>query len=616
MAAATKVGQDPELIARLQSEASRRPGTYRLRLALIAVGGDFALMGTQLLPVAVPLAIGAFWMNVVLFYWLSAAAIVVFAWLLRPGFRFSGRELLAEEAPALFRELAALKVKLQVPGRMQVYLDDSFNASAAETRGLFGLFGTRSALTLGMPFLVALDRRQVLAIIAHEFGHFSRRHGRLGNWLYRARVGWMLYADQVNESDSTFDQAAAWYARHFVPYFSARSFVHSRQCEYEADSDAALVSGGATVAAALTRVMVLARLWTEHLPLRMANWQLQAPEPPADFYERFAGLCRECSTTELEAWLDKELATPSGWLDTHPSLSERLASLKEKPHLAAAEDCAGERLLGERWPKIAAEFNDKWAKDARPDWMLEHLRLRHIAHPLLSADPAAVKSWGDEQKLARARALRFTDPAAGLAALRELHEGNRAHKAITFAYAAALLKEDDANGVTIMETLAREDPTFRVQAFARVLAYFERRGDTRQIERWSAWWKRAAGNLTESISSFLTKAEAGETRASSLPDGVRAVVADAVSLDPCIAGGRLREGSADLKFAHNRPATPIAVHLLVLSIDPAKAAREAQDEQAIAGRYQDMLQTLIPANQVAVVRTYFTTETLPPAFRT
>ena len=542
---------------------------------------------------------------------MSAAAIVLFVWLFRPSFRFSGRELRAEEAPSLYRELAALKEKLRVTGRMQVYLDESFNASAAQTRGLFGLFGTRSALTLGVPLLVALDRRQVLAIIAHEFGHFSRRHGRLGNWLYRARVGWMLYADQVNESDSTFDQAAAWYARHFVPYFSARSFVHSRQCEYEADADAALVSGSTTVADALTRIMVLARLWDEHLPRRRADWQLQESVPPADFYQRFAGLCRECSATTLKTWLDTELAAPSGWLDTHPSLSERLGSLKEMPRLAGAEDCAGEQLLGESWPKVIAEFNEKWAKDTGLGWRLEHLRLKHIAQPLLSADAETVKSWTDEQKLARAQALRFTDPSAGMAALLELHSANPAHRAIAFAYAAALLNEDDEAGIELMERLAREDPCLRVRAFARVLAYFERRGDTRQIDRWSTWWKRAAGNLSESISSFLTKAEAGEIRASSLPDGIRAVVEEATRLDPCLAGSWLREGSADLKFAHDRPAVPIVVHLLVVSIDPAQAA---QDEDAIAERYREMLQTLIPANQVAVVRTYFTTEILPPAF--
>jgi Zn-dependent protease with chaperone function len=416
MTAATKTAEDPALIARLQSEASRRPRAYRLRLAAIAVAGDLALMGTQLLPIAAPIAIGALWMNVVSFYWLSGAAIVLFAWMLRPTFRFSDRELRAEEAPALYSEIARLKAKLEAPGRMRVYLDESLNASAAEARGFLGLFGTRAALTLGVPLLLVLDRRQVLAIIAHEFGHFSRRHGRLGNWLYRARVGWILYAEQVSESDSTFDRAAAWYARHFVPFFSARSFVHSRQCEYEADADAALAAGSDTVAAALTRFVVLARLWHERLPSHITEWQLKAPEPAADFYERFAELCRECSSRDLQTWLDKELAAPSGWLDTHPGLAERLASLNEAPRLVEAENCAGEELLGENWPKVLAEFNAKWARQAGPAWMLEHLRLKHIAHPLLSADAAAMQAWSDEQRLARARALGSSESAS--------HEGS------------------------------------------------------------------------------------------------------------------------------------------------------------------------------------------------
>ena len=612
MSAATKTAPDPALIARLHSEASRRPGVYRLRLAVIAVAGDLALMGTQLLPIAAPMVLGALWMNRVLFYWLTGAAIVLFAWLLRPNFRFSDRELRAEEAPALYREIARLKEKLQVPGRMRVYLDESFNASAAEARGFLGLFGTRAAMTLGVPLLLSLDRRQVLAIIAHEFGHFSRRHGRLGNWLYRARVGWILYAEQVSESDSTFDRAAAWYARHFVPFFSARSFVHSRQCEYEADADAALAAGSDTVAAALTRFVVLARLWHERLPRRIAEWQLQAPEPAADFYEKFADLCRECSSHDLQTWLDKALAAPSGWLDTHPGLSDRLASLKEAPRLVEAEGCAGEELLGESWPKILAEFNAKWARQARPGWMLEHLRLKHIAHPLLSADAAAMEAWTDEQRLARARALRATEPAAGLAALRELHEANRTHRHIGFAYAAALLNENDEAGLKLMETLAREDPALRVQAFARVVAYFERKGDTRQAEQWSNWLKRAAENLAESLSAFVAKAEAGHVQGSSLPQGTKAVIAEATGLDACLTGSWLHQGSAELKFARDRPAIPVVVHLLALSIDPTEAARQEQDEDAIGRRYEDLLQTLIPPNQVAVVRTYFTTESLPP----
>ncbi len=67
--------------------------------------------------------------------------------------RLQGRALTREQAPLLFAEIDAIRDKLQVRKRMEVMLDDSFNAGALETRGFFGLFGTRRVLFLGVPLL-------------------------------------------------------------------------------------------------------------------------------------------------------------------------------------------------------------------------------------------------------------------------------------------------------------------------------------------------------------------------------------------------------------------------------------------------------------------------------
>ena len=250
-----------KLLECLQRKAAQNPRAYRRRLAVLAVAGDIALTAIQvILPLAALVLFGVLNALVllgglptipVLFYWVGAAALIFLVWLVRPTVRWDGRELTAQQAPDLHEAIIELRRRLQVPGRMHVFLDDSFNAGAAESRGFLGLFGTRFALTLGVPLLAALSGDQVLAVIAHELGHFSRRHGRLGHWLYRARVGWIDYARQVEESDSPFDRAAAWYSSRFVPFFSIHCFVHSRQCEYEADADAALAVGGERVAGAL-----------------------------------------------------------------------------------------------------------------------------------------------------------------------------------------------------------------------------------------------------------------------------------------------------------------------------------------------------------------------------
>jgi Zn-dependent protease with chaperone function len=615
MPTATKVAHDPEIIARLQNVASRSPVAYRFRLVAIAIAGDFALTFAQVLPWAVPIVIGVFWANVEVFYWLGGAAIVFLAWMFRPTFRFEGRELAAEECQELREEVERLRRQLRVPDRMHLYLDDSFNASAAESRGLFGLLGTKCVLTLGVPLLMALTREQALAVIAHELGHFSRRHGRLGHWLYRARVGLAMYAHYVNESDSSFDRAAAWYSRKFVPFFSVRCFVHSRQCEYEADADAALAVGRAAIGEALMRTEVVGRLWEKGFPRRITDWQREHSEPPRDFYERFQQFIQECSPSIQQSHLEEALRAPSSWHDTHPSLSERLRSLAQEPILRSPTDTAGQALLSARWAVLCAEFNDKWVKQIQGEWLLEHLRLRHIVLPLVSADETNVRNWSADQRLARARALRASDPARGLIELKELYQLNPSHKRIKFAYAAALLNEKDHAGVEVMESLARADAAFRAPAFFRVLAFYEQKGDGQQIERWSRWLNEISRSLGETVSKFLDRATAGEGRPSSLPAGEQALISEAVRRDPCVVNAWLLEGDAQLSYATNRPAIPLLTHLLVLAVDLAEAKRLDQDEDSIAGRYESMLGTLVPPEQIPLVRTYLTTEPIPEVYR-
>lgn len=614
MPATEKIGQNPETLARLQSEASRNPGAFRLRLIGMAVAGDVALSITQLFPVATPIVIGIIFFDLKALYWLGGASIILLAWILRPTFRFQGRELAIDEAPHLLEDIHSLKEQLSVSRHMRVYLDESCNASAAETRGLFGFFGTRCALTLGVPLLMVLTRGEIRAVIAHELGHFSRRHGRLGHWLYRARVGWMEYEESVSDSDSHFDKAAAWYAKIFVSFFSARSFVHSRQCEYEADGDAAFAVGGKPCAEALTRLSVVAKLWEERFPRELQHWQLQSSDPPDDFYERFARAAKECPPSDLRSWLDDALRAPSSWHDTHPSLSERLGALGEHAALVNSTDCAGESLFGDNWQSVLIEFNTKWVKQVQPYWLVEHLRLKHIAQPLLAADAGVTRDWSIDQKLARAKALRASDTNGGLAELRALHQAHPSHKRIKFAYAAALLNDNDESGVNLMETLAREDLAFRAPAFERVVAYFERQGDRGQSDRWSNWLKRASQDLAASVSAFLVQAEDGKIRFSALPAAERAVIFEATCLDPAIAKAWIVEGEASLQHADGRPAIPLRTHLLVLSIDLAKAERVAQDEESITLRYQDLLRMLMVPDEVCLVRTYLTTEHIPVTF--
>jgi Zn-dependent protease with chaperone function len=627
MPAATRTARDLKLLERLQKRAAQNPRAYWQRLAVLAVAGDIALTAIQvILPLATLVLFGVLNAVVllgglpavpVLFYWVGAAALIFLVWLVRPTVRWNGRELTSQEAPDLHNAIVELRRKLQVPGRMSVFLDDSLNAGAAESPRFLGLFSMRFALTLGVPLLAALSRDQVLAVIAHELGHFSRRHGRLGHWLYRARVGWIDYARQVEESDSPFDRAAAWYSSRFVPFFSIRCFVHSRQCEYEADADAALAVGGERVAGALTRVEIIARLWNDLFPRQVVRWQMETAQPPADYYERFTAAAGGWSISEQQEQLAEALRVPAGWIDTHPSLAERLASLGQKATLVSVAENAGAALLGERWSSILGEFNARWLQGARPDWIIEHLCFKHITGALLDANEETVIGWNNDKQLTRANVLRRLDPAAGFAELRSLHSRMPAHPHVRLAFGAALLDANDQAGVAILENLAKESSTLkssmlRVSSCGHLRAYFARNGDSEQTERWAKLLGRAADRQAEAVSAFFAEAHAGHAAVTTLPADATTILAEAINLDPCITRGFLLEGGVQ-KTARGGAAARIRA--LALLLDPTNLDRSGQYDTDIAVRYTRALAAVIPPDDIPAARTYFTTEAIPVIYQ-
>lgn len=611
MPAAKGASQDPAAFARHQARAARYPRAFRLQLTLLAVAGDAALTAAIVLPWALPIAFGALFFNVELFYWVGGGATLFLAWVFRPSFRLEGRELRKEDAPVLFADIDELRQKLGVARGIRILLDDSLNAGAVETRGYFGLLGTRRTLLLGIPLLLALSRQDVLAVIAHELGHFSRRHGLLGHWLYRARVGWIEFGEFVTESDSAFDRAAAWYARHFLAYFGPRSFVLSRQCEYEADADAAAVAGAANIAHALARIAVVDAYRQGEFARDMATWQRLSPRPPQDFHERFGALVRELPQERAAQWLEEALRAPSSWQDTHPGLAERLRALRRKPTLAASCGDAGATFFRDRWPSLLAEFSAAWALRERGAWLLEHAWLTVVAQPFLDASPAEVAAMDPAASLARGRVLRILQPAEGLRALQELCARHPQCAAGKFAFAAALLAEGDATGCAMLEELARSNLPLRLPAFERIAAFYARRGDDANAERWETWRQQAYRRQADAVAQVLAQVEAGVMKSSALQGPARHALAVATRLDPSIAGAWLIEDRVDVRLAESKPPVPLTVQVLVLRVDAGETARVNEQESQIAERYRRFMQRLLAPDVVPAVLTYFTTETLP-----
>ncbi|MCL2429561.1 MAG: M48 family metalloprotease, partial [Alphaproteobacteria bacterium] len=500
-------------------------------------------------------------------------------------------------------------------GRIDVRLDDDFNASAREARGLFGIAGTRRVLTLGVPLLALLGRDEVRAIVAHEFGHFSRRHGRFGHWLYWAHHDWLAYATQIDSADdgSVLERGSAALAHLFAPAFNRRAMVWSRRCEYEADVDAARAVGAAQMTGALARLAVFEAWRATEFPRILRDWQRDEPVPPEDFMERLIATFNAAPPDLLVAIMAREARRPGDWSDTHPALAERAFALGLAPDLIPRGAPAGSPLLGALWPSAVAEWNARWRREQAVTWPGAHARYRLIEAPLLAASPESVAGWPLAQRFDRARALRRYQPECGLAALEALHAEAPGNRRITFAWASAQLAEGDTVAVKTLSALAKEDASWREPVYARLVRHCEVSGDRAGARRWGRGLHLARDLMRSARRSVADNLMAGKLPATTRPATFIATVHAGLAADPTVTAAWLVEGMVRLPGAQTeRPAT-LRVDTLIVTVHPFDARQRPCDTDAIKDRHAQLLSGLVEPDALVTVASFYTTELLPAA---
>jgi Zn-dependent protease with chaperone function len=616
---------DREKIARFEKLAAENPKAYRFRLAAVAVLGDIVLTILRMIPVALLIALSSLFYGGWFFYALAATTFLLFLWLGRADFRVDGRVLERTDAPALFAEVDQLRTQLAVSGKIEIRLNDEFNAGATETRGLFGIIGTRRVLVLGVPLLAILSKAQVLAIVAHEFGHLSRRHGRLGHWLYRTRAGWLMYEECSGESAAILERAISWYGRAFVPYFSTLAFVHSRQCEYEADADAASVVGTLAFGQALANVIAYDKLFSDEMPQRMHAQMRQTPHAPDDYVQQLAHAAREVPAETRAAWLEAALQQEATSENTHPSLTQRLRALGIAPQLGALDNVAGESLLGAAWPDIMKAVNEAWQLRERRAWSLRHHYFRNVSAALLQVSDDVAASWPPARALTRARALAQHAPALGLDALKHVSANHPDSAEVSACLALTMLEQNDANGVAIADSIWQRAPRYRRRMAAALCGFYRSAGgsagNTASFDAWKAKLQGVTESRAKLIDDFvqaaeadLDKTEVAPTGVDTLDDDVRLFLVAALADDHLIRAAWLFGGTRSIVTKSNPAGEALPMHMLALVIDPAAMKTAEQDEHQVSDCYHDALFNALPLGDEVMVTTYFSTEKLPERF--
>ena len=463
------------LVWSLQSEAQDIPGVFRTKVVLISLFAYLVLFG--LLAV---LLTGVYFMftlaqgnghtffKIVFASWILAAAPIVWLTLrmfISPIPVPEGREVTEVEAPKLFSMISNLRERFQAAPIHHVLVTKEFNAAIAQCPR-FGLFGGyRNYLILGLPLLEALSAEELLAVVAHEYGHLSGGHGKLSRWIYRQRSTFdALYEHaQARRDNNAVNGILAGMLDWFAPYYNAYTFVLSRQNEYEADAKARAIAGAEAGASALIRTSLLANWLHGSFWPKLYAQSTQHETPP---FMPYASM-RKLLMMTMDEWATKERLNEawkaeSDVYDTHPCLNERVTAMEQKAFLPAMpKTCAADSLLGGFAQVLVRDFDSEWWSEEKDKWQKYYRRYSRSKTRIaeLEQQPVSALSVSDAQELALLL-VEFRSVKAAKYVLEDLvrRPGDRYPKPVYF-YGRSLLDEGDAKGLDFLEEAFRLSPS-------------------------------------------------------------------------------------------------------------------------------------------------------------
>jgi len=508
-----------QLISRLEVMAKDHPARYTFYVISVALLG-FAILGVAILSslLSVALLVGLALLVVatggkalILVAKLGKLLILLAlpAWvMIRSSFsllftRFpspEGRELLPAEAPALFARLSDIRKQLKGPRIHHVLLTDELNAAIVQ-HPRFGLLGwEKNYLILGLPLLQALSEEEALAVVAHEYGHLSGRHGRLGGFIYRFRSAWgrlQTLSEQWNDWGSRLiARLFRWYA----PYFNAYTFVFARQNEYVADRCSVEIFGQRNAASALMKVNVAALFEDEKFWPSIDRRVVEEPEP----IKKRSALWRAALQSELDPETRSRYVETAGQrktdhFDTHPALNERLSAIGlsvgslDSQHLDVPAVSAAMNWLGNHLESIQSEFDRAWEENVSERWRERHVYLKARKARLAALDTQASLTTDEQWEYITLQGELSPDEDL-LPRLNALIAEAPGHLSALYRRGVLMLEKGDEAGIGDLESVMQTDQDAILPACEAAWRYYLDRSPEK-AEHYRARWQERSDHV-------------------------------------------------------------------------------------------------------------------------
>lgn len=285
---------------------------------------------------------------------------VLILFLLKPLFAPRGQPpravaLEAGQEPEFVAAVHGLCAAMGIRPPVEIRLTHEVNAWVQFETGLFGFLRGRKTLTIGLPLVAGLSARQLVGVLAHEFGHFAQGAGmrcasvinRVNRWLESRAYHPDEWDDRLerwnDEMNGGLVSLACFLAslclgltRLLLRALFQISFRMSRrlsqEMEFDADRYEAIVAGSGCFRATALQMRALARA---HRDTDLSNrhaWRegRLVDDLPATVAARL-GQLREDDWRAIA--LDLEADHETRYWDSHPADQARIANAEE---LAAA----------------------------------------------------------------------------------------------------------------------------------------------------------------------------------------------------------------------------------------------------------------------------------------
>jgi Zn-dependent protease with chaperone function len=259
-----------------------------------------------------------------------------------------GRPLGEAEAPGLWALLREVAARVGTRPVEAVYLTVGTDVAVLERGSMSARLRDRAkrSLVLGVGILPGFTRRQLAAVLAHEYGHFSHRDTAGGDVamvvqasLLRSLVG------MAQGGGATFYNPAWHFLRGFHALFLRVTLGASRLQEIMADQFAARAFGAQAFREGLTHVVRRSLEFSRNVDA-LVNHAQQSQRPLANLYETPSK-----APDDLEQAFAEQMADKGSPYDSHPPPGRRIewvSRLPERPEQAGADDGPAWNLFADR----------------------------------------------------------------------------------------------------------------------------------------------------------------------------------------------------------------------------------------------------------------------------